>query len=149
MINRNSWLRLLPVLLLLVGLLLQPAPLEAQCSVATTQIMTLGTIMVVYKILNGPYNCGTTMMNALFCNPTAMTGTSFLHASAMAATMNPSCAWTCTGTGGGTCATVTIDVNDGLPVELMEFSVEDEGVSDGTESRAGEADTEPSRDPDA
>jgi hypothetical protein len=136
MIARRVLFSLLTVLLV-AGLLGQPAPLEAQCSVVSTSAMTFGTVMVVYKILNAPYNCGTTMMNALFCNPTAMTNTSFLHASALAATMTPSCAWVCTGTGGGTCATVTIDGNDGLPVELMEFSVEDEEVAEAE----GEGDT--------
>jgi hypothetical protein len=37
----------------------------------------------------------------------------------------------------------------GLPVELMEFSVEAESVSDGTEPGAGQTDPEPSRDSDA
>jgi hypothetical protein len=56
------------------------------------------------------------------------------------------CQWTCN-CGAGT-ETFRIDgAIDGLPVELMEFSVEDEGEADGADTDGSEE--ESTRDPDA
>lgn len=96
---------------------------QAQCNVASTVSMTFGATKAVYKILTAPALCQTTMMNALFCSPTGSAmNTNFLLASAMG-TATPSCAWSCTCSGGGA-PHVVIDGSDGLPVELMEFGLE-------------------------
>lgn len=114
-----------PVLLPLVGIILLALPgrVLAQCNVGYTGMNTYASTIVVYKTLTMITNCATTMMNALACFPgSAPAAANILSASANTATANPSCAWSCG------CGTVTISGADGLPVELMEFSVDGEAV---------------------
>lgn len=121
----------LGLILVLTGLLAVSGRVESQCMVATTGMNTFPnpttpTLIIVTKTLSAPYACRTTMMNASFCFPSAVTATtSQLVASALAVTANPSCAWSCMGCA-GSAPHVTIDVSDGLPVELLDFSVGDD-----------------------
>ena len=122
----------LAAILVLAAVLAQPAAVEAQCMVAGAMVGTytsMGTTTKTYvlKYLNGTYNCSlTNMMNVDDCNASPSANTMTLSAVAFNAATNPSCAWNCT----GGCGTVTIGISDGLPVELMEFSVEDETARD-------------------
>ncbi|MEM7582828.1 MAG: hypothetical protein AAF560_05565 [Acidobacteriota bacterium] len=120
------------------GLLVQPAVVHSQCGVMSTANNTFGATMVVYKYLSSSGVCSLQMsMNVLGCAPTAAPDTTtLLVASATAA--NPSCSWNCNCGGDGT---IVIDSNDGLPVELMDFSIESE-MSPGAEG--DDADDEPS-----
>ena len=104
---------------LATSVLLFPADGNSQCMTTTVMKNTGGGSVQVYKILSAVYNCNLTMQNAFFCSPTTLGNTtSFLLATAMTATVQPSCVWNCA------CGTVTIDgANGGLPVELTEFSV--------------------------
>lgn len=83
----------------------------------------------IYKVLTAVQTCSTVMMNSAFCNPGVPAPTGTLAAQAFGAqiTMMPSCAWNCTGACGATVSTT--GPGDGLPVELMEFSIEDETAS--------------------
>lgn len=118
----KSIIRLSP-LLLLVGLFLLPAEAEAQCS---TSIVSSGTYptggMVakyIQKSIGGSYMCTLTMsMSVIDCAPSGAGSGTTLSATAFTTAANPSCGWNCG------CGTVAITVADGLPVELMEFSVE-------------------------
>ncbi len=123
---RSSRFLLVPALAL-IFLLAQPAALWSQCSVATTGVNDFGSIISVYKILNTAGTCVSVgNMNVNACFPTTSPNfTVFLAASAPSAAMMPSCSFVCD------CGTVTgigftIDSTDGLPVELMDFAVEDD-----------------------
>ncbi len=52
---------------------------------------------------------------------------------------NKTCTWSCHTTGGGGCA-VSMDNSDGLPVELMEFSIAEDDDSEDQESQPSETD---------
>lgn len=106
-------------------LLCFPAALQSQCNVASTLTqMAMASDTTVYKILSAAAFCQSTAMNAVFCSPTAGGNTTtFLLANAMSMTVNPYCHWDC-GCGTGSPPDIVIDGNDGLPVELMDFSVE-------------------------
>ncbi len=85
-------------------------------------------------------------MNA-FCNPGSLaphpTNTMVLAGSAFNSdiTMNPTCSWTCTG-----CGAIPISAaSDGLPVELMDFSVEDDVAAVGGEEAGDDAGERASR----
>lgn len=127
------WLAAVLILAALVG---RPAPVGAQCVVTNTDTGSnvAMTYMYVNKTLTAPYFCTLTMsMNVIACNLSGGAGTTnVLSASAFNTAVNPTCGWNCA------CGIVTIDGSDGLPVELMEFSVEDEGEAGGAD--AGEHD---------
>lgn len=103
---------------------------EAQCAVTTTMVNTFGTAISVYKNLSVPATCMSLMnQNVNACFPTASpNNTTILVASANTMAMMPSCSWSCM------CGTATItvvtDSSDGLPVELLEFSVDDVAEND-------------------
>lgn len=63
-------------------------------------------------------NCAVNMATSADCKP----GVDYYYLRALATTgqlnMNPRCVWTCD------CGTVTVTSADGLPVELLEFSVD-------------------------
>ena len=114
-------------LLLVTSLALVAVESNAQC---TTSITNSGTVTMtatpyyfITKTLGGTFNCQLTATNnVLNCQPGPTIGVSssvsYVYATAATAATNPSCAWNCG------CGAVTIDTNDGLPVELMDFSVE-------------------------
>lgn len=122
--NRSTWL-LLIAFAMLIGLVGQPPATEAQCAVISTTQTSFSPTMAVTKQLSGIATCNLVGNNALACFP-GLGGpvpTSFLIASANpSATMNPFCSWTCS-CGSGSFS-LMIDGSDGLPVELMDFSVE-------------------------
>lgn len=119
----NSELRSSLTGLTLLAAMSVPGVVKAQCMVMSTNVLMPGTMTVlIEKYLSNSYSCMSvaTMMNALDCNPGAAGSfTSLLSAEAVTATMDPACSWVCTG-----CGNVTIDGSDGLPVELLEYSVE-------------------------
>jgi len=116
---------LVPILIL-ICLFVLPAQVGSQCNVTmTNSFPTLSpTIMIFTKTLSAPTVCMTTGMNAAFCFPGAAPfATNMLYASAFSGTANPFCNWSC-GCGVGPAPHVTINSSDGLPVELMDFSIE-------------------------
>ena len=81
---------------------------------------------------------------AALCNPGGMVATTRLIASATGTglTMSPSCQWNCVG-----CGTITTSAaNDGLPVELMDFRIED-GDTGGDQNDQQQAEKKPDRGP--
>lgn len=101
-----------------------PAPVNSQCNVTATGTYDFTTMKFVTKTLSASTMCQTTAMNAFSCFPGAAPFfTNKLYAVALSATVNPYCNWSC-GCGTGALPHVTIDGSDGLPVELMDFSVE-------------------------
>ena len=122
-------------MLVLVCLVALPLSLSSQCN--TTNITggtytntTTGSLPYYYvtKTISNANTCTLTMfMSILLCDPggepvaTGATGmTGMLTASAYTTATNPSCGWICD------CGAVVIDGSSGLPVELMDFAVEDE-----------------------
>lgn len=101
-----------------------PLGVEAQCNVIMTTTFTVGPTMVVNKQLSAPALCVSTGMNAQTCypGPVAMTLTVLTAAANVTATVSPYCNWDCN-CGTGAPPHVITDGSDGLPVELMEFSV--------------------------
>ena len=116
--------------LVIVGLLILPAGVEGQCTTSITNGPgTWGTPAYIYvgkAILNANTCTLTGFNNVIGCAPggfppTATGATnsgSYVSASALTAATNPFCAWNCD------CGQVIIGPGDGLPVELMAFSVE-------------------------
>ena len=121
--HRSAWLWLV-AFSMLIGIIGQPAGTEAQCAVTFTNLSTFPSTIVVTKQLSAPATCNLGPQNALNCfsGPVGPGPKAYFVASALTATMSPSCNWTCTC--GSGLITVTIDGNDGLPIELMDFSVE-------------------------
>ncbi len=82
----------------------------------------------INKFLTTPRACATTLpgggMNNASCNPGVLAATASLAAFWNTGFgINPFCQWYCLGC---TMPTITTDAaNDGLPVELMDFAVED------------------------
>jgi len=113
---------LLGTLLIIVGLFFQPINANAQCSVSSVSSNT-GTIggmnyIWVSKYLSSSESCSLTMsMNVINCYPDPGSSVSSLGASAYTTAIDPSCGWNCG------CGQVTIDGSDGLPVELLDFSI--------------------------
>ena len=81
----------------------------------------MGTQMTIIKFVGMLYGCSNTVMNASVCSP-SIGPTIMFSAIAMAATVNPSCAWNCP-VCPGVAPHVTINSSDGLPVELLDFKV--------------------------
>ncbi|MCP4527470.1 MAG: hypothetical protein GY833_16375, partial [Aestuariibacter sp.] len=117
----RSWL---VVAVILVGLVVGPVAVQAQCVVASTNKQTFTSTIVVTKTLTASGKCRSVgNNNVLACAPgAASVTTTFLAATATTAATNPSCSWQCTCTGSGN---IRIDKTDGLPVELMDFEVVD------------------------
>jgi hypothetical protein len=112
-------------LLLLLCLLLQPAGIGAQCMIVGTDMGsgTQGGMNYRYgvKYLSMDFQCTVTMqMNMIGCSPDPTNSTDFLSGAAFTTAVDPTCAWDCA------CGTVTI-TNVDLPVELMDFAIEDGG----------------------
>ena len=114
----------------LIALLLtyQPIDVEAQCSVVSTQKTTTGNSRHITKFLgpDGPYLCAQTASMSAMCSPGVTQSVTFVHAFARTTAMSPSCMWHCIFCGTITSNTITSNGSDGLPVELMEFSIEQE-----------------------
>lgn len=126
---------LIPVLLsLLVAL-----PVSGGvCGVTTTNKTTFTTgtdTIVVTKTLDASHSCQLTMsMNVLFCFPqaTAMLTNKLVATAQTGGGSSPSCGWVCDCPVGT--VQVTIDgINDGLPVELMDFGVVGDGESENSD----------------
>lgn len=136
------------------GLFLSTMPAASQCMVASTPT-TMGTqggmaYIGVSKVLSGSYLCSLKVSSNVipFCNLAGGAATvTYLTAAAFTTAANPICQWSCD-CGMGP-ESIAIDGNDGLPVELMEFSVEDgeagEPADEGGEEAEGSAaeETEP------
>lgn len=127
MVSRTSWLRLVPVLVIVL-LLSGPTAVQSQCANVAGQMTMTDTatpsFIAITKTLAAAANCMTTAMNALGCGESpASPFETMLTASALTGTMTPYCQWLCTCGGRGT-VVVRTDSSDGLPVELMEFAIE-------------------------
>lgn len=120
-----------------LGLIVTPAGVDAQCAVtATTVTGTPSARTVVVMGINRVCNAGIGM-NGATCFPNAVANAMTWSAMANAMTaVSPSCTWNCVLT---TVCILTIDASDGLPVELMEFSVEPEVGSARDETSGDEA----------
>ena len=105
-----------------VSLVVLPVGLEAQCGVANTVVTTSTGYVTVVKTLSAIYLCQLMMpTNAVNCfpnNTATPVPASYLSAAAATAMVSPFCNWMCN------CGPVSINSSDGLPVELMAFSVE-------------------------
>jgi hypothetical protein len=114
---------------LMFAVILQIAPSSAEaqtCAVLSTSKFTdRPPVITLLKVVSA-LQCTLTMsMNVTMCVPSVSDSTDLLYAHALNTATNPSCGWYCTRAGIGSCGTITIDNSDGLPVELMEFSVEE------------------------
>ena len=131
--TRLSRFWLVPVLAL-VCLCAQPVAVQAQCvTTGGVMVSTPGAnTMIAYYNLTAPGMCMSVAANNAACFPASTNQTTtFLSASAMTPVTNPSCSWTCN-CGTGT-QNFSIDSSDGLPVELMDFEVEDDESSESAE----------------
>jgi len=118
---RNSK-SLLGTFLIIAGLLFQPINANAQCTIASVDSGTLSSGGMnskwVIKYFNSSESCSLTMsMNVIACNPSPSGSVLSLTATAYTTATNPSCGWNCG------CGPVTINNADGLPVELLDFSI--------------------------
>ena len=108
------------------GLAISVLHLEAQCVPYGTAVYTsIAGQVTVFK--NLPPGAGCSLVatnNANVCYPLAasMAPASYLMAVAATGATSPSCSWNCFCVPAS--GAVTIDSSDGLPVELMAFSVE-------------------------
>ena len=119
--------------LALISVLVLPLSSQAQCMISGTGGGT-GTSMgmptnFVVKTLSSSYLCTLTMsMNVIGCNPAGTAVSAYLTATAFPSVGPASCGWTCA------CGQITIDgPSDGLPVELLDFSVEGEDITIATD----------------
>ena len=114
-----------PALLCLFLMALGPwGAAHAQCMLGGTTTQMFGNTISVIQYFPGPENCSLVSSNAQFCFPSDMamkvSVTFGLQASAnLTATTAPFCEWNCD------CGTARIDGSDGLPVELLEFEIDD------------------------
>ena len=138
---RKTRLWLAPFLILLC-LLVVPAEVRSQCNVTMTMSFTTSAPATIFitKTLSMATSCMTTAMGPNGCFPgAAFFNTAMLYASRFASAPNPYCNWSC-GCGTGPLPHVTIGPTDGLPVELMDFAVEDDvaAVGGGDAEESGE-----------
>ena len=135
--SRNARFWLGPVSILCC-LLAGPQGLEAQCGVTMGCIVTnkttyfypdatSPTFIRISKMLNpAAVNCPDPAMNAYGCGEVpGNANATKLVASALTATVAPFCNWVCNC--GAGCTSQSISINsqdDGLPVELMDFEIE-------------------------
>ena len=123
--TRKNRFWLLPIVIL-ICLFTLPADVGSQCNVISTMqyLANSPTTITIVKTIGPGGWCRSTMMNASSCFPgPGYAPWSMLQAVAMSATVNPSCAWQCT-CGTGALPHFIIDSSDGLPVELMDFTIE-------------------------
>lgn len=147
MVRRSSFR--LVAFLAVVALMAHGAPAQAQCSVTNAGGGTTAGNIYVYKTVAAATKCKLTgFNNVLECHPggqpPTMTGATrlngFVTATAAPMAINPYCKWKCYCPTGPTTAQVTISGSDGLPVELMDFAIEDDVAAAGRgEGGAGEA----------
>ena len=111
-------------------LLLAPTIGHGQaCNVASTNVSVgMGGDRYVTKYFNGAGNCYLYQMTMVQrCRPDAGMSTpvvvTLLDAKAGAGSTNPSCSWRCDC--GSGFEGVSITTADGLPVELIDFSIDD------------------------
>ena len=125
-----AWKVMISISIVVGFLVMKSTEIKAQCMVTNTtasMATTMGSPYTeVMKTLNAAYLCSSIgNMNVSLCAPVGAMIRTMLTASASVGAISPSCMFTCTG--GTACAPITIDGSDGLPVELMEFSIEGEG----------------------
>ena len=140
-----------PALVLVWALVPAVSASAAQCPTFTSlgSGVAMGMNYIhVSKTFPASHSCYLTMyMNVFACFPGGqtptgpMTGTPavnviFLQASAFTTATNPSCGWMCSG-----CGAVLIDGGNGLPVELMEFSVEEADSAGGADESGNGTET--------
>jgi len=129
---RKSLLPLIAALAVFV-LIGHGAPADAQC--VTTNVSSGASPMFIVKTISNANTCTLTMFNNADCFPggnypptIGMTRMSVrmlpLSATPFMGFSNPSCGWACD------CGAVTSNASDGLPVELMEFEIEDDESSE-------------------
>ena len=131
------------LLVLAVGLIAVPQASHAQCTAGTMTFTSMGTQQFVDKTLsmlvNGDVLVDCTVGVAsgpAFCGRTAMVARAGVMTTALPAAA--ACNFACNTTG-GTC-NVTINNSDGLPVELLDFSIaENANEADDQESEADDA----------
>ena len=112
--------------IVLLSLLAQPAA-QAQC--ATVGGSTTSNFFAIYvdKGLNKVAACELVLsQNVLGCSPATLSDVFKLAAIAKLSATSPVCQWQCDCGSGYRSQLLTIDGSDGLPVELMSFSVDDE-----------------------
>jgi len=120
-------IKFLPALFVLFCVL-QPASIEAQyCGTTGAPAVYSDTTMkTVTKMLNSPYFCFlTAAVGGAMCTPAnTAPGVVFTIVASVTKPASPAavCGWNCI----IPACTVAIDSSDGLPVELMEFSIESE-----------------------
>ena len=138
---------------ILAVLLLFPALGWGQCMTIHTEQNTFGTVMQIAKVFSGRVNsvmCNVAMQSNAYCYPQnagfvagstvfmCPPGTAYCagftatHSSGVPTQAGTpvQCVFSCTGcgmaTGGPGAVLFTIDGSDGLPVELLDFSIEPE-----------------------
>ena len=126
----NQLNALLFAALLMGGLVSAPGVAEAQC-VQNVQTSFNGTYQTVIKTLSRNMQCRKTTGVGATCYPNVVgfvyVGTpAQISARVTISAPKAKCGWVCTCPGDGGDQTITIDGSDGLPVELMSFSVDDE-----------------------
>ena len=126
------------LVILTSAMLVQPARVEAQCMTGGPIVNPVLPNISVYRVLATMVVCRSTMnMNVNGCFPTTVPqSTVFLVASAPAAAMSASCAWTCACPGSPNQAFSTTN-DDGLPVELLDFKVSALEIDPGPEIKRG------------
>jgi hypothetical protein len=113
--------------------------LYAQGSVSCSVIGTTGTaptitktVQFVVTMYNSTIFCQPIMSNNANCNiagggiPAAPTTVTRMVVAMRTASTAPYCSWECRGNYPTICANPRIDSSDGLPVELLDFSIETE-----------------------
>jgi hypothetical protein len=120
--------------------LLKPAPATSQ-SISTIMSAPTPCVMSIYKMWNPnrttPFfvQIKKILEATCICVPGPGRSAACLPAFGTARTLtagifgfldpvSPSCSWSCVGCYGDHWMNITIDANDGLPVELMDFSIE-------------------------
>jgi len=111
-----------------------PAEVGSQCYVGQTGKSPISPTNIVFKDFVPPgaptgicrLTAPLAAQNAAFCFPSivAPIPVTFLYAVALPATTSPYCNWTCYCPPMSPQQFFTIDSSDGLPVELMDFTVE-------------------------
>ncbi len=117
---------------ILAVVLFAPAPVDSQCAVTnTTPGFTSPSFIQIYKTLSMAGDCVTTMSNAFGCGraPAASMATMLIASALPMSTMNPYCNWVCDCGAGYTAESISTGPADGLPVELMDFSIDDEDAT--------------------
>ena len=130
---RKSLLPLIAALAVFV-LIGHGAPADAQCVTSITSSGGGPTATFIAKAVTNATMCTLTAFNDADCHPGGnyppvigvmlTTPNVYLSATRYMGMSNPSCGWTCD------CGAVTSNASDGLPVELMEFEIEDDESSE-------------------